>query len=420
MPEQYSNFPGLAEVDWSQYRHALGAADDVPEMLEALSSGDLTSIEVSAAHAGSEDLAIRAFAQLMRTIWHHGFVYSATPKVIPFLLQLLAKGRHSSLIQLLDAVSESACDEVCCEPRVAGEIRDELAKGLPIVFATLTSGETEERAAAARILGTLQGLPREAEIAVRDQLAKETEPTVREVLAETLSKLVVESSQNQEAESLELFQRAFLAGQKIDETLAEIVRYWPPAARLQKADADKVVAIGMQLNSARQLEFLTSLLPGSADGKDAITIARQLLILVFQDARPKWSTRSIGFCYYYNGKPWSPNNFNYAFSGVTVEQALSLQRRLVKARTTEERSEVMAELESMRAEPPVGAVKQYFCEYYPAKGAKPEWHLPLTSAQKRALSSIAASDLCWSWDTNLWSLFGLPPNREEIKLLIQS
>ena len=44
----------------------------------------------------------------------------------------------------------------------------------------------------------------------------------------------------------------------------------------------------------------------------------------------------------------------------------------------------MAELESMRAEPPAGAVKHYFCEYYPAKGAKPEWHLPLTAMQKQA------------------------------------
>ena len=168
------------------------------------------------------------------------------------------------------------------------------------------------------------------------------------------------------------------------------------------------------------MEFLSALLPGAADGKDAITIARQLLILVFQDARPKWTTRSIGISYYNNGKPWSPNNYNYAFSGVTVEQALSLQRRLVKACTAEERREVMAELESMRVEPPAGAVKHYFCEYYPAKGAKPEWHLPLTAMQKQALALIAANDLCWGWDTNLWSLFGLPPNREELMILIQS
>ena len=420
MPDQHSYFPGLEEVDWSQYRHALGTADDVPEMLQALSIGVLTSVEVSAAHPASKDPTIRSFAQLMQTIWHQGFVYSATPKAIPFLLQLLEKGRHSSLIQLLDAVSESACDEVCCEPRVAVEIREELAKGLPVVVATLASGETEERAAAARILGTLQGLPPEVEIAISDQLAMETQSEVREALIETLSRLVVGSSTNKDAESLELFQRAFVAGQKLEETLAEIVRYWPTAARLQKADADKVAAIGMQLDNRRQLEFLSALLPGAADGKDAITIARQLLILVFQDARPKWTTRSIGFSYYNNGKPWSPNNYNYAFSGVTVEQALSLQRRLVKACTAEERREVMAELESMRVEPPAGAVKHYFCEYYPAKGSRPEWHLPLTAIQKQALASIAANDLCWGWDTNLWSLFGLPPNREELEILIQS
>ncbi len=419
MPEQHSHFPGLAEVDWSQYRHSMGAADDVPEMLHALSIGDLKLVEVSAAHPGSEDPTIRAFGRLMETVWHQGFVYSATPKVIPFLLQLLERGRHSSLIQLLDAVAESACDEVCCEPRVAAEIREELAKGLPVVVASFTSEEVEERAAVARILGTLQGLP-EAEIAVRNQLAQETEPEVLEALAETISRLVIKSSSNDDAKSLESFQRAFAAGQKINETLAEIIRHWPTAARLQKADADKVVAIGMQLDSKRQLEFLSSLLPGSADGKDAITIARQMLILVFQDARPKWSTRSIGFSYYFNGKPWNPNSFKSAFSGVTMEQALSLQRRLVKACNSEERREVMAELESMRAEPPAGAVKQYFCEYYPAKGARPEWHLPLTAMQNQALAAIAANDMCWSWDTNLWRLFGLPPNREELQILIQS
>ncbi len=35
MPDQHLYFPGLAEVNWSQHRHALGTADDVAELPQA-------------------------------------------------------------------------------------------------------------------------------------------------------------------------------------------------------------------------------------------------------------------------------------------------------------------------------------------------------------------------------------------------
>jgi hypothetical protein len=48
------------------------------------------------------------------------------------------------------------------------------------------------------------------------------------------------------------------------------------------------------------------------------------------------------------------------------------------------------------------------------------WQLPFTPAQRRALKAIVESDLIWSWDTNLWSFFSFPPDREQFVELLRS
>jgi hypothetical protein len=409
MPPDNVYFQGLDQINWSHLEHAYGSARDVPDLLRALTSGD-SEIDV--------------FERLFTALYHQGSVYSATPKVIPFLLQLLGEGRHSSLIHFLEAVSESAGEEACCGEEVADEIQEELGKGMPVFAKLAGSGAPEERAAAARILGRLSGRAQEAATAVRARLAEEREPEVRAALAEAISRLGGEYTPADGATPLERFRSACAVARRKgrecdDETIAEIARHWKIVAPEVEVDAETMVGIAKRFDGARQLEFLCALLPGAPCDVDALTIARQILIVAFDDTRPEWGGRGISYKYYLDGKPWTPNYTGSPFPGVTVEQALVFQQRLVNAKSAEETKELLAELKSMENHPPVGVMKRWSCEYSNVRGAKPEWKLPLTSAQTRAIATIGDTDLAWSCDTNLWSMFGLPSDREEFQRLSQ-
>jgi hypothetical protein len=403
------NFQGLDQVDWRHLEHAYGAADDIPSLLRALASGD-TEIDV--------------FEKLFTGLYHQGSVYSAIPKALPFLLQLLGDGQQSSLIHFFEAVSESVGEEPCGSEEVADEIREELGKGMSVFTRLLVSGAPEERAAAARTLGTLSGRAAEAAIAVRARLADEREPDVRAALAEAIARLGGEYAPPEDATPIERFRSACAVAQKKggkcqDETVAEIVRHWKTVALQMEANAETMVRIGKQFDDERQLEFLCSLLPGAASEDDALTIARQILSVAFVDKRPEWGARGITNNYFVDGKLWEPNHTGSPFPGVTVEQALAFQERFVKAKTVEETKEILRELHSMESRPPVGAVRRMSCEYSNVRGANPSWTLPLASAQTRAIAAIANSDLAWACDTNLWSLFGLPSDREQFKRLLE-
>lgn len=67
---------GLGHVDWAQYHHAFGSAEDVPRMLRDVMDGG--------------ESADRALGELYSTIWHQGTVYSATPLAVPFVAEVAA------------------------------------------------------------------------------------------------------------------------------------------------------------------------------------------------------------------------------------------------------------------------------------------------------------------------------------------
>lgn len=81
----------LAEINWSEYRHAYGPADDVPDLLRALASPEASVRE-------------GAWWDLYGTIYHQGSVYSATVQAVPFLIELLSypevEDKHQILLYL--------------------------------------------------------------------------------------------------------------------------------------------------------------------------------------------------------------------------------------------------------------------------------------------------------------------------------
>lgn len=94
---------GLDEVDWSQFSHAYGPADDVPGLIRALLSDEKTVWD-------------RAFQLLFSTIWHQGTVYPATAHAVPFLIELLASPGvlttvKEAIFYLLGCIADSVAHE---------------------------------------------------------------------------------------------------------------------------------------------------------------------------------------------------------------------------------------------------------------------------------------------------------------------
>src|SRR5581483_6556505 len=98
MTADLSLLAGLDDIAWSSFEHAYGPADDVPELLRALVSGD-------------EEQAEAAVHELYGTIWHQGSVYPATIPAVPFLIEIAvsgaAGGQTPEVLRLLGHIAGS-------------------------------------------------------------------------------------------------------------------------------------------------------------------------------------------------------------------------------------------------------------------------------------------------------------------------
>ncbi|WP_433463850.1 HEAT repeat domain-containing protein [Spirillospora sp. CA-128828] len=162
---------GLDDIDWAGLHHAYGSAEDVPDLLRALSSSD-------------EDERNAALGELFTNIHHQGNRYSASAAAVPFLLALasdpgtpertwplylavaLAIGFDES--HLPSGVDITAWRDEVARPRSTGlaeEARrpdgwaaglaayDAVRAGLPTVLDLLGDQDSEVRAAAAYAAG---------------------------------------------------------------------------------------------------------------------------------------------------------------------------------------------------------------------------------------------------------------------------
>jgi HEAT repeat protein len=145
----------LNEIDWESLGHAYGPAGDAPEALRALVS---------------EDPERRAWAQdcLDGAILHQGTIYSATPRVLPFLSRLAADPtvpeRHE-ILQFLAAAARSAGyesdeDEEGEEDAYARQCAVELARAAPLCLELLADPDPEVRSAAGALAALLIPLQR--------------------------------------------------------------------------------------------------------------------------------------------------------------------------------------------------------------------------------------------------------------------
>lgn len=125
----------LAELDtvnWASLSDAYGSAEDVPQQLRAIASGD-------------DDAYEDAFGNL----WHQGTIYSVTPHAIPFLIGILATGtRHADMLHLLGCMARGEGDS-------KAEVMAALKQGVPAFLPFLHSDDAEEVQLGAYLLGGL-------------------------------------------------------------------------------------------------------------------------------------------------------------------------------------------------------------------------------------------------------------------------
>jgi hypothetical protein len=400
---------GLELVDWSRLEHAEGPADDVPRMLRTIASPNPPAEE---------------FEQLFERLIYEGSLYSATPAVIPFLLQLIGDSGYYSLIHFLDVVADSSDDRTCCDEETAARVLRELESGVRAIAGVLESGDAEDRSAAARTLGRLGGQARAAVAAVRARLEVEKEPSVKAALGLALVELDSSSELEEDAPPVVLFRAAEQSARKMgpatdDAALAQLARHWREAALQHETSAAVLIEIANRLEPARRLDFLCELLPGSPRAGDAVAISTHILITAFEDRRAGWDVSDSRMGVFVNGKRWSPRQYEGSpFPGVTAEECRAFQERFKKT-GSEQTAAVMKEFKAMQARRPDGAVERAILHYAHIVGERREWQLPFTPKQKRAISAIAASDLSWDCETNLWALFGLPSAREELARLAE-
>ncbi|MFE5897084.1 hypothetical protein ACFQ67_06640 [Streptomyces sp. NPDC056488] len=158
---------GLDAFPWASSSHAYGSAEDVPDLLRALTGTDA-------------DAADEALSELYGSVLHQGTVYAASAEAAPFLAGIAAAGhRTADVLALLGGMAESD-DECGVAP---GAVRAAVAEQLPLLLPLLTDAGPDVRRTAAWALSHTHAA--EAVLpALRARWAEETEPAVR---AEVLS-----------------------------------------------------------------------------------------------------------------------------------------------------------------------------------------------------------------------------------------
>ncbi len=187
---------GLSLTDWAAVDHAYGPATDVPQLIRDLVSDDLTTRAL-------------ALAELSGNIIHQGTRFSAAPKVVPYLIELVAApgvpDRSLLLRYLIKLVAGpftvrdgfwigsswigTDCHGGPEQQAIAIACHDAALPGIPALLNLATGRSHRVRTAAICLLGCLR-VERPAIVAALEaHAAKETADAVRAATAFALALL---------------------------------------------------------------------------------------------------------------------------------------------------------------------------------------------------------------------------------------
>lgn len=183
----------LDDVDWSQYRHAYGPADDVPQMIRALAATIDDEGGVGAEH------------ELWSAVLHQGQVEPVTVEALPFVLGILSTCSTPGQVLLADWLTDLS--------QIFGRDEDTYLRctmtieaAVETVLDLLTSSEPSVRSAAAGVVGSLPRVAVRSWPALRERLGGEDQASVRSDVLVSLGRLA--SAADRTAETVELLGQA--------------------------------------------------------------------------------------------------------------------------------------------------------------------------------------------------------------------
>jgi HEAT repeat protein len=170
----------LEQIDWYSLGHAYGDAADVPRMIRALTSPD-------------QAVRGQAWEDLFGSVRHQGSVYDATPKVVPFLIELLDESSVPTKAELLEHLCYYAPDygywspyngdEPVAEDEYTQQTRQAIEDGMPVFVRLLGDPDSAVRSWAARLLTVCFSRRGAVALAIRERLPAEPDAEVRTVWA---------------------------------------------------------------------------------------------------------------------------------------------------------------------------------------------------------------------------------------------
>lgn len=234
-PESTDPLAGLDSIDWPQFSHAYGPADDVPQLLKDLQSTD-------------PEVYKTAFTKCWSNIYHQGSRYSASVEAIPFIYALLdspATKDRESLLYLITSLAIGHPDwsvpngigidnwEKSIAEIEKPEYRDRamqgfkayeaVERGLSSILSCLNDNSASIRANAAHALAFF---PRQSAIskeALLDRLSRETNNNVRATIVLALAVLFARADDDSEKRNLTRKIQEYHAASPIREGFEDIV-----------------------------------------------------------------------------------------------------------------------------------------------------------------------------------------------------
>jgi hypothetical protein len=394
---------GLDDVDWHSLHHASGPADDVPRLLRLLLSDD-------------EAVRDDAWETLYSNVWHQGTVYEASAYVVPFLLRMLGSDGppgQMSLLHFLSALAQGSSylaaharsdeqrdhwqDILARDGRdLETELEQELSwveatnravgEGTPL-FLDLARGEDAELQQLA--LDTLANLRRRSgEIAprLRELLPEvpQAETRVRIVLA--LDELMGEDGEAQR----------FFAGlmQGDEERLVNVVVAGALARRARERTPEAAVAIlvdGLREGSTSELS------PAYAWERAPFQLTLQALAHLGPERGRDALLKAL------------PTIRD-------VDNALDLAGTLLDLAFNDGQLQDKATAVSLSGD---GASARLEVDYWEPEAQPPRTASSLTAVQVDVLGALLSHDPVWAHEHNLLRLYGLPAEREGLRVFVQ-
>ncbi|MBV9848797.1 MAG: hypothetical protein JO250_03830 [Armatimonadetes bacterium] len=190
---------GLDQIDWRRLGHAYGPADDVPETLRAVASGEMTA----------QDAAERLTVSICHQTYN---IYNVSADTIPFVRELVGyedvSGREWLLLLLADFAGAlfdfysadllrkwiepgngdfGVYEVAAAKYEWVSRARHVLEEGLPEYLALLNHDRPEIRVAAARLLASLPNKAVQAITHIKERLASEVNDNATASLLMALS-----------------------------------------------------------------------------------------------------------------------------------------------------------------------------------------------------------------------------------------